>query len=392
MNARVVVVGGPGAMGRHAVRKLALLEHIATIVVADIDEERAGLLAEEIGPKAMAVALDVRDDEQLDRVFAGSDIVVNAMGPFVTFGKAVLTAAIRNDCDYIDIDDDWDATVEALELDQAARDAGVTAIIGVGMSPGVTNLLAVQAAARLDEVHRIYTGWKMSGTGTDFEPRYDSKDATPAAVAHWVLQCSGQIQAWRDGEAAMVEPLEIVNVNYPGVGVQQAWSLGHPEPITLPRHFDGLDESLNMMTGPGWMFESLREIAIEFSADRIDLDEALVRVAAIERPADPAATPRDPMPPAWALVEGRRDGRTVTIGAHLTSRPPHRMGGGTGYPLAVGVQMMLEGLVTERGVLTPELALGHTEFFDRLAPMVDPPVADGAALVTLVENEGPATA
>ena len=57
----------------------------------------------------------------------------------------MLRAAIRAGCHYVDVCDDWEPTLEMLALDTEARAAGVTAVIGLGASPGITNLLAVQA-------------------------------------------------------------------------------------------------------------------------------------------------------------------------------------------------------------------------------------------------------
>lgn len=378
----ITVVGGPGAMGRHAVRQVVGLENVATIVLADIDLEKAERFAAEIGPRATAAHLDARDTQRLDELFSQTDIVVNVMGPFAVFGKAILQAAIRNGCHYIDIDDDWEATVEAFELDAEAKAAGVTALIGMGMSPGVTNLLAVVAAGELDSVARIYTGWSLSGTGSVHEPEYDSSGGT-AAVAHWILQCSGQVEAWRNGKRTMVTPLEARSIDFPNVGIQKVYSVGHPEPVTLPRKFPGLQESLNLMSGPDWMFDAVREIAAKFDTGTISLDEAVAAVGRIERPKDPAATPREQLPGGWALAEGTKDGQPARASAHLSAHPPFKMGGSTGYPLAVGIGMLIDGLVTETGVVTPEEVIDPAAFFDRLALITEPARESASALVVL---------
>ncbi|MBW2087346.1 MAG: saccharopine dehydrogenase, partial [Deltaproteobacteria bacterium] len=55
-------------------------------------------------------------------------------------------------CHYIDINDDWEPTLDMLKLDEEARQAGITAIIGMGASPGVSNLLAVKAMSLFDTI------------------------------------------------------------------------------------------------------------------------------------------------------------------------------------------------------------------------------------------------
>ena len=47
----------------------------------------------------------------------------------------ILKAAIEAHVNIVDIDDDFDATKDSLDLDKSAQKAGITAIIGMGASP-----------------------------------------------------------------------------------------------------------------------------------------------------------------------------------------------------------------------------------------------------------------
>lgn len=53
----------------------------------------------------------------------------------------------------------WKPTQDALETDGEARRAGMTVLLGIGASPGLTNLLARHSADQLDEVDYIQTVW-----------------------------------------------------------------------------------------------------------------------------------------------------------------------------------------------------------------------------------------
>jgi short subunit dehydrogenase-like uncharacterized protein len=44
-----------------------------------------------------------------------------SMGPFSLSARPILEAAIECGCDYMDIDDDWESTLAAFELDARAR-------------------------------------------------------------------------------------------------------------------------------------------------------------------------------------------------------------------------------------------------------------------------------
>ena len=77
---------------------------------------------------------------------------MSTVGPFFVFRPPILPAAIDAACDYIDICDDPDPTLEMLAFDDRAQAAGVTALLGMGGNPGVANLLAVIAGRELNTV------------------------------------------------------------------------------------------------------------------------------------------------------------------------------------------------------------------------------------------------
>src|SRR5690606_4390689 len=168
----VLVVGGAGGMGRHAVRTLARLEAATRILVADLDEDRARLVAGEIGPAAETVRLDATDPDAMRDAFADCDVFLNTTGPFARFGTPILRPALDAGCDYLDIDDDWQSTVEALEFDERARAEGRHVVIGLGASPGTTNVCARLAVDRLDTVDDLFTGWSLASAVVEPEDTF----------------------------------------------------------------------------------------------------------------------------------------------------------------------------------------------------------------------------
>ena len=88
-----------------------------------------------------------------------------------------------------------------------------------------------------------------------------------------------------------------------------------------------------------------------------------------------------PLPMLFGYAEGARDGREARAAASLTSLPPGSMGGMTGVPLAVGLEMLHAGIIDRKGVFAPEEAIDPDAFFDRLAPLCSPPRLGAAALL-----------
>ena len=80
-----------------------------------------------------------------------------------------------------------------LDFDEQARAAGITAIVGMGASPGISNMLCVKAMKRLDETSELITGWNAaSAFQGELEGSVDKGDAS-AAMEHLVHECSGTV-------------------------------------------------------------------------------------------------------------------------------------------------------------------------------------------------------
>lgn len=62
----------------------------------------------------------------------------------------------------LDFDDDVEGTQAALDMSERAKKAGVAFFIGGGASPGMNNILVVDAARCLDRVTSIELFWLVS--------------------------------------------------------------------------------------------------------------------------------------------------------------------------------------------------------------------------------------
>ncbi len=158
---RIIVLGGCGAMGSEATRDLAQTSDFKEIVVADADLQRAQALASELGGGRMcAMQADARDEVALTEKLRGFDVIANCTT--YHFGMNVIRAAIAAQVNYLDLGGLFN-TPRQLELDELARKAGVTACLGCGATPGVTNLMARYAAdqlERVDEVHIAFASFR----------------------------------------------------------------------------------------------------------------------------------------------------------------------------------------------------------------------------------------
>lgn len=368
---RVLALGGAGGMGRYACRVAAGWPEVTELVVADLAAGAARDFAAELGPRAHGLGLDVRDAPALAAALAEADVVVNTVGPYFRFGVPILTAAIDAGCHYLDICDDWEPTLDMLELTERARAAGVTAVVGMGASPGVANLLAVQAAAALERPEEIVTGWNLEAAQPDEAGGAGGAAEVSAALIHGVRQMTGTIRVVRDGRPVDERPLRRFTVDYPGVGPRPLWTFGHPEAVTLAGVIPGARTSVNAMFAGGAFIGLVR--ALRWAVDRRVLTpERAARVIALAERRLPAPAPHtllrpDGLPPLFGLVTGSHEGRPGRAAATLLRAPGMTMGALTGVPLAVALRLLVTGRLARPGVSPPEAALDPAEFFAELA-------------------------
>ncbi len=387
---KVVVLGGAGAMAQPVLKILAQCGLVRELVVADLRADAAREAASAAGPLARAVAVDVTDAVSLRALLQTAELVVNTAGPFFRLAVPVLQAAIDTQTHYIDICDDWEPIDEMFDHDTAAAAAGISAVVGMGASPGLSNLLAALAVAKLDTVTDVYTAWPVD---VDLDGQPDDGDnedvSLGAAAVHWMQQISGSITAVRNGRLDAYAPLSAVPLDYPTRGRGTAYVVGHPEPLMFRRSFRPPGNSANVMVatdGTIAFLDGLRrdidsgKMSIEAAAAELD-HPSPTRIARAGLKSLRIAGPGK-LPGFFALARGTEGGRPASAAARLLNGP-NGMDGLTGTPLAIAAQVMLTGAVTRRGVLAPEQAFDPIEVFTALGPHCVEPVRSWTDVVAV---------
>ena len=362
---RVVVLGGAGDMGSAIVRDLVASE-VAEVVIADCNLDRADAICSELrgGKTEMSTRfVDADDHSSLVQSMRGTDAAASAIGPFYKYGAKTASAAIEAGVPYVDIDDDYDATKATLELDNEAREAGVAVVVGLGWTPGITNVCARYGASRLDEVDEVDIAW----TGT-------AADSTGYAVLYHVWHAlSGMVPMYLDGEwQDVVAGTEGKVYDFPPpVGQVQCYYCGHPEPVTIPRFIEGVKTA----TLRGAFYPELLAEAVSAitqlgltSTEPIKVGEVSISprdfiTAYAQSIEDVFRMGIEPCSGTWVEVRGSIDGDP----AKYTYRAADRMYKQTGGPASIGAQMLALGEIKAAGVLAPEACVDPLPFFAELA-------------------------
>ncbi|MEV8347399.1 saccharopine dehydrogenase family protein [Streptomyces niveus] len=397
---RILALGGPGAMGAVAVRVAAGLPGVTEIVVADRRLEAAEGLVRRLGGSGTAMRpakVDVTDDAALRAVLRDADVVLNTVGPYYQFGMTVLSAAIATGTHYLDICDDWEPTQRMLGLDDEARAAGVCAVVGMGASPGMSNLLAARAVEQLDRVRDLYTAWPVdvSGDGGQDDEQDEQlvdPDGRPgAAVVHWMEQISGKVAVVSAGRLVHRQPLQPVFLALSKTCSGTAYTVGHPEPVTLHSSFRPTGNAANLMVVTPGTLAYLDVLRRDIDAGRLTNETAAADLAKPSTSRALRATVRamrlkgpGSLPPFFAAATGTRCGRPVTVLARLAEPPGapgliDNMAEATGIPLALGLAQLADHSRLRPGVHPPETVIDPGRFFHDLVRHVPALARDGAA-------------
>jgi hypothetical protein len=139
---KIVLLGAAGFTGRAAAVLLARRDDVGELILVDYDIRDAKRLAKALSPKCRWAMADVGKPLELSRLLEGIDAVASAVGPCAEYEKAVLHSCAAGGVAAATIGEGTIAAEDRRVIDGVFRDAGVPAVVGCGMMPGWTELLA----------------------------------------------------------------------------------------------------------------------------------------------------------------------------------------------------------------------------------------------------------
>jgi lysine 6-dehydrogenase len=375
-----IAVIGAGAMGRWAVKELAISPEVEQIVVGDYNEEQARAVAvTHGGDKAKAVFVDARDAESIKNAISGCDAMVNATQHF--WNITVMHAAAAAGVHYTDMGGLFHVTKQQVELTEEFKKAGVTAVIAMGGAPGVTNILAKYGAEQLDsveEAHALcgnvddtdwssYAGWVVPYSLETLCDEF-SVVAPEFIDGHWVMDITG-------GEGQ-----EALDFGEPAGPLEAHYTI-HSEPFTFWHTWrgQGLRSATFKLALPASFTAQMRFLVRLglTGKEEVDVGGAKVRprdvlLKVVSQLAPPVGIVPDDTDYLLGVVSGLKDGRRVEwrMRAVVPANKQHGAGGGdvdTGIPPAIVATMMASGELAGPGVFVPEQIVPCEEFFRRFA-------------------------
>ena len=401
--AKVIVLGGCGAVGSVAVKTLAVQDVFANIVIGDLNRQRAdSIISDSPHNNISFLKVNAEDPQSIQSAIAGCDLVINCIGPFYKTVKTILEQVIAAKINYVDVCDDVDVTLEIFELHEKAKTAGITALIGMGSSPGATNLLAKFAADHLldsteaIDIFHAHGGEPVEGEGV---------------IGHRFHCMSIDIPMFLDGELRYVKFFEEDGralrrtFDFPALGNDiNVYPYPHPEQVTIPKYIP-LKQVTNRGTVlPDEYYTLTKDVCKAGLANRdpLDLDGRPVSpydfaMAYIIRERERILKETNfgrQRGCCSVVATGKKDGKYQEYRFHMASQS-EALGEGTGIPAAMGALLMQQGKITPKGVLPPEGCVNPVDFIDLITKVMDLDKKDkeshaefGGVIVQKIDEQG----
>jgi lysine 6-dehydrogenase len=344
----VAVLGAGGRIAPAMVRDLAESDEVATMRLLDLNGERAAAVATTHGRgKAEAAAIDARKGD-LTAALEDCDVLANCAS--YRLNLEAMEACLEAGCHYLDLGGLYWMTGEQLELNDRFERAGLLALLGMGSSPGKTNVMAARAVRELSPVEELH----VSAGGRDLDP--PPGFSIPYALATLIDELTMPPVVLRAGKPVELEPLT------PGGEVDFGQPLGragtihtlHSELRTFKDSF-GCREASFRLSLPEALLARLVELSEAPPAER---DRA-----------DAEALPPSPRTVSTHVVEALGGGRQVRVTA--VTKPSKRWGLGgsvmsTATPAAAAIRLLARGRIDAKGTLPPERCVNPDDLFPEL--------------------------
>jgi saccharopine dehydrogenase (NAD+, L-lysine-forming) len=246
-----ILVIGTGGVGAAAASIAQRRDFFDRITLADLDPDRSNTVVSGLDDARFSSArVDASDEAGLVTLMrnAQADAVLNATDP--RFNPQIFAAAFQAGCTYLDMAATLsephperpysEPHVMLGDLQFAAheqwREAGLLAIVGIGVEPGLADVFARHAADELfdelDEVG-IRDGANLVVEGYDFAPTF--------SIWTTIEECLNPPLVWERGRGFYTtEPFSEPEVfHFPeGIGPVECVNVEHEEVVLVPRAID----------------------------------------------------------------------------------------------------------------------------------------------------------
>jgi saccharopine dehydrogenase (NAD+, L-lysine-forming) len=253
MSKKVLIIGA-GGVGNVVAHKCAMLtEYFSEVMLASRNENKCKAIAADVkqatGRTLRTAAVDADDVKATVALIKsfGADLLINVALPYQDL--PLMDACLHAGIHYVDTANYEPPHLAKFEYSwqwayrERFQQAGLTALLGSGFDPGVTNVFCAYAQKHLfDTIETIDIMDANAGDhgypfATNFNPEINIREITQRG------------RYWEQGEWKETDPLSVKWVyDYPGIGPKDSYLLFHEELESLALNIKGLKRIRFFMT------------------------------------------------------------------------------------------------------------------------------------------------
>ncbi len=375
---KTLVLGASGQIGAHTVQDL--VEFYRADVIASsrkLANVKKAMTDLGLAKRVKVMELDAGNTENVAKIAQAErvDTVVNCA--WYQTNLSVMEACLRAGAHYTDLGGLFDFTLKQLQLHEKWKNAGIKATIGLGSTPGLTNIAAAAGAAKLDKVDtiNIYCSWGNTlPTKEAGWPGYSIRTVMDEFTQEPVMWLNGKHvrQPILSGETT-------VTMQDP-IGKITAYYVKHSEPATIGKYVGKGCRNVTFRIGfPSTDFSTFKTLKNLGFADTAPITVADARVSPLDYLTamyqNAISKSRGERPPrteyeydAFRIdVFGHHKESPTTVTYHIiTWNDPKRgisSARDTAVPPSVVSEWQATGKIKEAGVFPAEAVVDPTPFF-----------------------------
>ena len=346
-----VIVLGCGLVGELITKDLAKDKDFQ-VTVADIDEKKLEKLAKEAGIQGIRTDLSISSD--IKKIVAEQDIVIGAVPGFLGFN--MLRSVIDAGKNVVDISF---MAEDTLSLDELAKKKGVTAVVDMGVAPGMSHMIVGYTDSLLDETESATI--LVGGLPVIREWPYEYKIAwSPKDVIEEYIRPARLIECGKIVEKPALSDLELVNL--PQIGTLEAFNTDGLRSLLYTLKIPSMKEKTLRYPGYAEKMRMLRETGF-FSDTAIEVNGVKVKpidlTSKLLFPKWELKEGEEELTVMRVIVQGKKEGKRLCYTYDLLdyydkNEKATSMSRTTGFPCAIMVRLVAQGEFQYPGVCPPE--------------------------------------
>ncbi len=345
------LVLGCGLVGRVIARDLSQDKDFQ-VTSADIDEKKLNQIAKESGLKVRQIDLSV--PENIQKIVADQDIIIGAVPGFLGF--KVLTSVIEAGKNIVDISF---MAEDSLQLDSLAKEKEVTAVVDMGVAPGMSHMIIGYVDSLLDKTESATI--LVGGLPITREWPYEYKVSwSPLDVLEEYIRPARVVECGEIVEKPALSDPELVNL--PPIGTLEAFNTDGLRSLLHTLKIPNLKEKTLRYPGYAEKMRMLRESGF-FNDQPVEVGKAKIK---------PIELTSKLLFSQWELkedeeeftvmriiVKGRKGEKRLIYTYDLLDYYDRKekttsMSRATGFPCAIMARLVAQGKYSTRGICPPE--------------------------------------